>query len=243
MDVFEEFNDDKPTLEQSEDATYRTGKDFFRREKVLSYPYNSAEDFKELSPPTILTRRFKLINPDIDAGTAAKKILSEPQRQAVLRLMAIKKNVEAFPIEKQDKLRADLLYQTEQNQEKVEMLIDEMILELKVEDLNKQLSYDEDKRLQARLEQLRGYIPSEEELIKRVKILKKGLSPPSEAELRERLKNLKKKGGSKKTKKARRKAHRKGMKKSMRKSMKKSMRKSSRKSIKKVKKSRRLVKN
>ena len=197
MDDFEEIKGNEGTLEQTEDATYRTGKDFFGREKVLTYPYSSAEDFKSLTPEKIVTRRLKLIKPDIEAGQSTKKILSEPQRTALQRLMAIKKNVELFPKEKQDKVRADMIYQYKQNNEKIEMLIDEMILEIKVEDLIKQLNEYEDKRLQDRLEKLRGYIPSEDELIERFKKLRGPIL--SEKELRERLRLLKKKGGSKKT--------------------------------------------
>ena len=116
--------------------------------------------------------------------------------------MAIKKNVEVFPKEKQDKVRADMLAQYEQNADKIELLIDQMILEIKVEDINKKFSDAEDKRLQKRLEELRGYISSEEELIERFKKLKGPIL--SENELRERLRLLKKNGGAKKTRKARR---------------------------------------
>ena len=111
MDDFEDFENvtENVTLEQTEDATYRTKKDFFGREQVLSYPYSSAEDFKKLTPEQIVTRRIKLINPKVEAGQATKKILSEPQRQSLLRLMAIKKNVELLPKEKQEKVRANLI--------------------------------------------------------------------------------------------------------------------------------------
>ena len=239
MDDFEfgEIKGIEGSLEQIEDATYRKTKDFFGREKI-SYPYSSAEDFKSLTPEKIVTRRIEIIKPDIDAGQSAKRFLSEPQRAALQRLMAIKKNVEVFPKEKQAKMRADILYQYEQNKDKTEMLIDQLILEIKVEDLNKQLSKDEDKRLQDRLEQLRGVIPSEEDLIERIKKLKKGLSPPSEAELRERLRLLKKKGGSKKTRR-----NKKSKKSTKSKKVRKS--KKSRKYMKPLKsrKSRRLVKH
>ena len=202
MDDFEEIKGNEGTLEQTEDATYRTGKDLLGREKVLTYPYSSAEDFKTLTPDKILTRRLKLIKPDIETGQLTKRVLSERQRQALQRLMAIKKNVEVFPKEKQDKVRADMLAQYEQNADKIELLIDQMILEIKVEDINKKFSDAEDKRLQKRLEELRGYISSEEELIERFKKLKGPIL--SENELRERLRLLKKNGGAKKTRKARR---------------------------------------
>jgi len=235
---FEEIKGVEGSLEEIEDATYKKSKDFFGREKI-SYPYSSAEDFKPLSPEKIVTRRIHLINPSIEAGQSAKRFLSEPQRDALQRLMAIKKNVEVFPKEKQDKMRADMIYQYEMNKpdkEKIEMLIDQLILEIKVEDLNKQLSKDEDKRLQDKLQQLRGYIPSEEELIKRFNELRGPI--PSEKELRERIRMLKKKGGSKKTRKARKS-------KKSRKSRKTKKSTKSRKFMKPMKsrKSRRLVKN
>jgi hypothetical protein len=242
MDDFEEIKGNEGTLEQTEDATYRTGKDFFGREKVLTYPYSSAEDFKTLTPDKILTRRLKLIKPDIETGQLTKRVLSERQRQALQRLMAIKKNVEVFPKEKQDKVRADMLAQYEQNADKIELLIDQMILEIKVEDINKKFSDAEDKRLQKRLEELRGYISSEEELIERFKKLKGPIL--SETELRERLRLLKKNGGAKKTRKARRAGRAKNGKKSQKsnKSKKSSKSKKSTKA-KKGKKSRRMVKN
>ena len=248
MDDFEEIKGNEGTLEQTEDATYRTGKDFLGREKVLTYPYTSAEDFKTLTPDKILTRRLKLIKPDIETGQLTKRVLSERQRQALQRLMAIKKNVEVFPKEKQDKVRADMLAQYEQTADKVELLIDQMILEIKVEDINKKFSDAEDKRLQKRLEELKGYISSEEELIERFKKLKGPIL--SENELRERLRLLKKNGGSKKTRKARRagKASRAGRAKKSKKarSAKKAKKASTARSAskaKKGKKSRRMVKN
>jgi len=235
MDDFEEIKGNEGTLEQTEDATYRTGKDFFGREKVLTYPYSSAEDFKTLTPDKILTRRLKLIKPDIETGQLTKRVLSERQRQALQRLMAIKKNVEVFPKEKQDKVRADMLAQYQQNADKIELLIDQMILEIKVEDINKKFSDAEDKRLQKRLEELRGYISSEEELIERFKKLKGPIL--SENELRERLRLLKKNGGAKKTRKASKAKNGKKSQKS-----KKSL-KSKKSKAKKGKKSRRMVKN
>jgi len=236
MDDFEEIKGNEGTLEQTEDATYRTGKDFLGREKVLTYPYSSAEDFKTLTPDKILTRRLKLIKPDIETGQLTKRVLSERQRQALQRLMAIKKNVEVFPKEKQDKVRADMLAQYEQNADKIELLIDQMILEIKVEDINKKFSDAEDKRLQKRLEELRGYISSEEELIERFKKLKGPIL--SENELRERLRLLKKNGGAKKTRKA---SKAKNGKKSRR--AKKAKKASRSKKAKKGKKSRRMVKH
>jgi len=244
MDDFEEIKGNEGTLEQTEDATYRTGRDFLGREKVLTYPYSSAEDFKTLTPDKILTRRLKLIKPDIETGQLTKRVLSERQRQALQRLMAIKKNVEVFPKEKQDKVRADMLAQYEQNADKIELLIDQMILEIKVEDINKKYSDAEDKRLQKRLEELRGYISSEEELIERFKKLKGPIL--SENELRERLRLLKKNGGSKKTRKARRagKAIRAGRAKNTKKAKKASRSKKSKKSKSiKSRKSRRMNKN
>jgi hypothetical protein len=235
MDDFEEIKGNEGTLEQTEDATYRTGKDFFGREKVLTYPYSSAEDFKTLTPDKILTRRLKLIKPDIETGQLTKRVLSERQRQALQRLMAIKKNVEVFPKEKQDKVRADMLAQYQQNADKIELLIDQMILEIKVEDINKKFSDAEDKRLQKRLEELRGYISSEEELIERFKKLKGPIL--SETELRERLRLLKKNGGAKKTRKASKAKNGKKSKKA------KKAKKSKKSKAKKGKKSRRMVKN
>ena len=248
MDDFEEIKGNEGTLEQTEDATYRTGKDFLGREKVLTYPYSSAEDFKTLTPDKILTRRLKLIKPGIETGQLTKRVLSERQRQALQRLMAIKKNVEVFPKEKQDKVRADMLAQYEQNADKIELLIDQMILEIKVEDINKKFSDAEDKRLQKRLEELRGYISSEEELIERFKKLKGPIL--SENELRERLRLLKKNGGAKKTRKARKgkkastaRSSKKSKKASTARSAKKAKKARSAKKAKKSKKSRRMVKN
>ena len=200
MDDFEDFENvtDKITLEQTEDATYRTKKDFFGREQVLSYPYSSAEDFKNLTPEQIVTRRIKLINPKIEAGQATKKILSEPQRQSLLRLMAIKKNVELLPKEKQEKMRANLISGYEMskpNEEDIEILMNEALLLLKSE----KLSAEQDKILMDRLKKLRGVIPTEAELIKRFNELRGPI--PSDAELRKRLNELRKKGGSKKTRK------------------------------------------
>lgn len=199
MEDFEEVNDEV-SLEQTEDATYRTKKDFFGREQVLSYPYSSAEDFKKLTPDQIVTRRIKLIKPNVEAGQSTKKVLTESQRKALLRLMAIKNQVELLPKEKQDRVRADLISRYEMNkpnEEDVEILMDEALLLLKYE----KLSAEQDKKLMDRLEKLRGVIPTEAELIERFKKLRGPI--PSEAELRKRLNELRTKGGSKKTRKAR----------------------------------------
>ena len=199
MEDFEEVNDEV-SLEQTEDATYRIKKDFFGREQVLSYPYSSAEDFKKLTPEQIVTRRIKLINPKVEAGQSATKVLNEPQRKALLRLMAVKNQVELLPKEKQDRVRADLISRYEMskpNKEDVEILMDEALLLLKYE----KLSAEQDKKLMDRLEKLRGVIPTEAELIERFKKLRGPI--PSEAELRKRLNELRTKGGSKKTRKAR----------------------------------------
>jgi hypothetical protein len=224
MEDFEEVNDEI-SLEQTEDATYRTKKDFFGREQVLSYPYSSAEDFKKLTPDQIVTRRIKLIKPNVEAGQSTKKVLTESQRKALLRLMAIKNQVELLPKEKQDRVRADLISRYEMNkpnEEDVEILMDEALLLLKYE----KLSAEQDKKLMDRLEKLRGVIPTEAELIERFKKLRGPI--PSEAELRKRLNELRTKGGSKKTRKARK--ARKSTK--SRKSTRKYTRKSTRKSTK-----------
>ncbi len=240
MDDFEDFENvtEMVSLEQTEDATYRTKKDFFGREQVLSYPYSSAEDFKKLTPEQIVTRRIKLINPKVETGQATKKILSEPQRQALLRLMAIKKNIELLPKEKQEKMRANLISGYEMsktNEEDIEILMDEALLLLKSE----KLSAEQDKILMDRLEKLRGVIPTEAELIKRFNKLRGPI--PSDAELIKRLNELRTKGGSKKTRKTRKTKTRKARK------TKSSKRKSSKAKSSKTKlmkrKSRRLVKN
>ena len=160
MDDFEDFENvtENVTLEQTEDATYRTKKDFFGREQVLSYPYSSAEDFKKLTPEQIVTRRIKLINPKVEAGQATKKILSEPQRQSLLRLMAIKKNVELLPKEKQEKVRANLISGYEMSKpgnEELEYILDEARLEVNREKTDKEIEDMEDERLRSRIKALK----------------------------------------------------------------------------------------
>jgi len=144
MDDIEDFENvtdtERGTLEETEDATYRTTKNFMGREKVLSYPYSSAKDFKSLTPEQIITRRIHLINPDIDAGFSAKKFLSEPQRKALLRLMSIKKVVDGYPKEKQDKVRINLIFQYEMSQpekEHIEMLLDEARLNIRSDEIER----------------------------------------------------------------------------------------------------------
>ena len=148
IEDFEDFENvtdtERGTLEETEDATYRTTKNFMGREKVLSYPYSSAKDFKSLTPEQIITRRLNLINPDIDAGFSAKKFLSEPQRKALLRLMSIKKTVDGLPKEKQDKFRYNLIFQYEMSQpekEHIEMLLDEARLNIRSDEI-KERDYD-----------------------------------------------------------------------------------------------------
>ena len=157
MDDFEDF-EDRGSLEQTEDATYRTKKDFFGREQVLSYPYSSAEDFKKLTPEQIVTRRIKLINPKVEAGQATKKILSEPQRQSLLRLMAIKKNVELMPKEKQEKARANMISSYEMSKpgsDAVELILDEARLAVNREKTDKEIEDMEVERLRSRLQALK----------------------------------------------------------------------------------------
>ena len=160
MEDFEDFENvtDKVTLEQTEDATYRTKKDFMGREQVLSYPYSSAEDFNSLTPEKIVTRRLKLIKPDIEAGQATKKILSEPQRQALLRLMAIKKNVELLPKEKQEKVRATLISGYEMSKpgnEELDYLLDEARLEAQRKKTDEEKQEWEDEKLRFRIRELK----------------------------------------------------------------------------------------
>ena len=160
MDDFEDFENvtDKVTLEQTEDATYRTKKDFLGREQVLSYPYSSAEDFKKLTPEQIVTRRLKLINPKVEAGQATKKILSESQRQSLLRLMAIKKNVELMPKEKQEKMRANMISSYEMSKpgnEELEYILDEARLAVNREKTDKEIEDMEDERLRSRIKALK----------------------------------------------------------------------------------------
>ena len=160
MDDFEDFENvtDKVTLEQTEDATYRTKKDFMGREQVLSYPYSSAEDFTKLTPEQIVTRRLKLINPKVEAGQATKKILSEPQRQALLRLMAIKKNVELLPKEKQEKVRANLISGYEMSKpgnEELDYLLDEARLEAQRKKTDEEKQEWEDEKLRFRIRELK----------------------------------------------------------------------------------------
>jgi len=160
MDDFEDFENvtDKVTLEQTEDATYRTKKDFMGREQVLSYPYSSAEDFTKLTPEQIVTRRIKLINPKVEAGQATKKILSEPQRQALLRLMAIKKNVELLPKEKQEKVRANLISGYEMSKpgnEELDYLLDEARLEAQRKKTDEEKQEWEDEKLRFRIRELK----------------------------------------------------------------------------------------
>ena len=147
MDDIEDFEDfenitdaERGTLEETEDATYRTKKDFMGRKEVLSYPYSSAKDFKSLTPEQIITRRLHLIKPDIDAGFSAKKFLSEPQRKALLRLMSIKKIVDGLPKEKQDKFRYNLIFQYEMSEpekEHIEMLLDEARLNIRGDEIER----------------------------------------------------------------------------------------------------------
>jgi hypothetical protein len=160
MDDFEDFENvtENVTLEQTEDATYRTKKDFFGREQVLSYPYSSAEDFKKLTPEQIVTRRIKLINPNVEAGQATKKILSEPQRQSLLRLMAIKKNVELMPKEKQEKMRANMISSYEMSKpgsEAIEYILDDARLAVSREKTDKEIEDMEDERLRSRIKALK----------------------------------------------------------------------------------------
>jgi hypothetical protein len=160
MDEFEDFENvtENVTLEQTEDATYRTKKDFFGREQVLSYPYSSAEDFKKLTPEQIVTRRIKLINPNVEAGQATKKILSEPQRQSLLRLMAIKKNVELMPKEKQEKMRANMISSYEMSKpgsEAIEYILDDARLAVSREKTDKEIEDMEDERLRSRIKALK----------------------------------------------------------------------------------------
>ena len=152
MDDIEDFEDfenitdaERGTLEETEDATYRTKKDFMGRKEVLSYPYSSAKDFKSLTPDQIITRRLHLIKPDIEAGFPAKKFLSESQRKALLRLMSIKKIVDSLPKERQDKTRKDLIFsyqKSQPNKEHIEMLLDEAHLNIRGDEIEEQRKDD-----------------------------------------------------------------------------------------------------
>ena len=144
MDDFEDIG--RLSLVESEDASYKPKTGMF---SSASYPYSSANDFKSLTPEQIITRRIKLIKPDVEAGQGAKKFLSEPQRKALLRLMSIKKVVESLPKEKQDKARVDLIFKYEMSQpekENIEMLLDEASLKVneeKVKQMMDKKDYDE----------------------------------------------------------------------------------------------------
>jgi hypothetical protein len=179
--------DEKPlTLEEKEDALYvykpasRFGK-FFGQDYPTRYPYTTPQDFKDLSVDQILTRRLKMVKPDIEAGLSVLKqgILTDSQRKALLRLNAIKSTVEQFPNkEKQDQIRADLItrYSMENDKKKE---IDELINKLGTELINEEVDKINDEQemqiLKKRLNQLkynRDDMPTDQELQQRLEKLR-----------------------------------------------------------------------
>jgi len=99
--------------------------------KRPTYSFDNAADFQDLTPEQIVTTELYLINPKVDAGkTAVKNALNEQQREALLRLMAIKKVVDTLPKKDQEKVRLDLItkYEISRGKEadkEVERLLDE----------------------------------------------------------------------------------------------------------------------
>jgi len=219
-DDFEELERPSMSLEQIEDEGYKPQKDWFGRDNTI-YPYSKAIDFNKLTPAQIVTRRLNIIKPDIETGSSiVKKDLNEDQRKALLRLMAIKSNVEKLPRDKQEKMRASLIQDYEKSkpdQEAIEMLLDEARLLINEENRSK----EDDEKLWQRYQKLTGVL-SETQLLDRLeKLIDKPL-PPRLQRRREELKS-RKSGGRKRSRKMKRTA---GKKKTIRKRSIKTKRKS-----------------
>ena len=165
------------TLEDDEDSKYKKGGVF----RTTEYAYNTPKDFKKLKPEEILNRRIHLINPEIDTRTVTttKDGLTPIQREYLIRLMAIKKNTETFPVLKQEAFRKDAIYRFIQGKKDVKKLMEETAFEIHND--------KEDNKLEERLDRLKG-IPTLKELETRISALKGPM--PTDKELEVRLKKL-----------------------------------------------------
>jgi hypothetical protein len=123
-----------------------------------TYEFDSAKDFKDLTPNQILTTELYLINPSLDDGRSStqKQGLDVNQHAALSRLMSIKKLVEKLPVSIQEKTRLDLIAKFEQgtgtgSSREVKKLLDEARVDLRTDKRNEEYSKARDRELAMRL--------------------------------------------------------------------------------------------